>query len=177
MPTKSKRPAVDPNDLTIDASAERALFVDMLTRDIESIPAIMDLIDNSVDGARALADDDDLSDFWVSLQASPDSFVIEDNCGGIDLDVALKYAFRFGRPDEYKGTKRSVGQFGVGMKRALFKLGDHFAIDSRAESTSFSLAVPVLEWANDEDPIWTFEMDQISRDYDSAKLDEVPRSG
>lgn len=166
--TRSKSKVGTDDDLVVDASAERALFVDMLTRDIEHIPAIIDLIDNSIDGARALSDNG-LADYWIKVTAGPDRFVIEDNCGGIDLDVARHYAFRFGRPAEYKGTKGSVGQFGVGMKRALFKLGKHFSVDSRAEATSFFLEVPVEEWADDKDPIWQFKMDSTSRNYDSAK--------
>lgn len=164
--SNASTPAED--DLVVDAAAERALFVEMLTRDIELIPAIIDLVDNSIDGARALADEGDLGRSWVRITASKDSFVVEDNCGGIDLDVARHYAFRFGRPEAYKGTRRSVGQFGVGMKRALFKLGEHFTVDSRAETTSFFLEVPVVEWADDNDPIWTFSMSQASRNYDSA---------
>lgn len=154
-------------DLIVEAGAERALFVEMLTRDIELIPAIVDLVDNSIDGARAFAADG-LSEYWIRISADSSRFVVEDNCGGISLDVARQYAFRFGRPEAYKGTARSVGQFGVGMKRALFKLGNHFTVDSRAKTTSFLLEVPVAEWAADPDPIWTFEMSRISRDYDSA---------
>lgn len=155
------------DDLVVDAQAERALFVDMLTRDIEHIPAIIDLIDNSIDGARAFGEND-LKKFWIKVTATSQQFVIEDNCGGIDLDVARHYAFRFGRPEAYKGTKRSVGQFGVGMKRALFKLGRHFTVDSRADTTSFFLEVPVSEWAEDINPIWQFKMARTSRNYDSA---------
>jgi len=155
------------SDFRVDAEPERALFVDMLTRDIELIPAIMDLLDNSIDGARAQGDDSSaLGDFWVELNVSAGSFEIRDNCGGIDLDVARKYAFRFGRPKEYTGTKRSVGQFGVGMKRALFKLGDTFSIESRASATRFSMTVDVRTWVKDDSPIWTFEMAEVSRNYD-----------
>lgn len=155
-------------DLIVEAEPEKALFVDMLTRDIELIPAIMDLLDNSVDGARAHTDETHpASEFWVELHVSSDKFVVKDNCGGIDLDVARQYAFRFGRPSEYKGTKRSVGQFGVGMKRALFKLGDTFSIESRAATTSFDMTVDVRKWVADKNPIWTFQMSEANRNYDS----------
>src|SRR5690554_1670357 len=85
------------DDLSVDAEPERSLFVEMLTRDIELIPAIMDLLDNSIDGARAHTDESTLaSEFWVELQVSADKFEVRDNCGGIDLDIARQYAFRFG---------------------------------------------------------------------------------
>ncbi|WP_116998767.1 ATP-binding protein [Desertimonas flava] len=161
-------PASD--DLTVEAEPERALFVEMLTRDIELIPAIMDLLDNSIDGARAQIDDHTpASAFKVDLKVSADQFEIRDNCGGIDLDVARQYAFRFGRPRAYKGTKRSVGQFGVGMKRALFKLGRVFSIESRAADTSFEMTIDVDEWMDDTDPVWTFRMSKAIRDYNPKK--------
>jgi len=166
MPNSRASGAGDESDLRVDAEPERALFVDMLTRDIELIPAIMDLLDNSIDGARAHTDDaNPPHEFWVELELSADRFEIRDNCGGIDLDVARQYAFRFGRPKEYKGTKRSVGQFGVGMKRALFKIGDTFSIESRAATTRFSMTVDVRTWVRDADPIWTFQMSEASRTY------------
>src|SRR4051812_25735665 len=99
----------------------------MLTRDIELLPAIIDLVDNSVDGARATTPGD-LSSHRIDIVADADIFRISDDCGGIDIDVARDYAFRFGRPEGHTGTDHSVGQFGVGMKRALFKLGSVFSV-------------------------------------------------
>ena len=161
-------PMATDDDLVVEAEPERALFVDMLTRDIELIPAIMDLLDNSIDGARAHTDEQTPpGEFWVELHVAADAFEVRDNCGGIDLDVARQYAFRFGRPSEYRGTKRSVGQFGVGMKRALFKIGDTFSIESRAATTRFAMTVDVRKWVADKSPIWAFQMSESERDYDS----------
>lgn len=160
-------------NLTVEAEPEKALFVDMLTRDIDLIPAIMDLIDNSIDGARAHMDSEGAAEqFYIHLEVSEKEFSIRDNCGGIDLDVAKQYAFRFGRPKTYKGTSRSVGQFGVGMKRALFKLGNMFMIDSRADASQFNMTVDVREWVADPDPVWTFQMNSASR-VRPAETDET----
>lgn len=164
------RPIHDDADYIVEAEPEKALFVDMLTRDIELIPAVMDLLDNSIDGARAHIGEDTPADgFWVDVTISAHAFEIRDNCGGIDLDVARQYAFRFGRPSEYKGTPRSVGQFGVGMKRALFKLGDTFAVESRAASTRFTMEVDVPLWVANDDPVWTFRMSEVDRGYNPAR--------
>ena len=103
----------------------------MLVKDIELIPAVVDLVDNSVDGARRVRGDRRLDGLGVTITADTEAFVIEDNCGGIDIDTARHYAFRFGRPADFEGLARSVGQFGVGMKRALFKLGSSFEARSR----------------------------------------------
>lgn len=155
------------DDLRVDAAPERSLFVEMLTKDIELIPAVMDLLDNSIDGARANTTDDvDASNFHIKINVTADVFEITDNCGGIDLDVARRYAFRFGRPGEYKGTPRSVGQFGVGMKRALFKLGDTFSVTSRALTTHFDMTVDVPAWAEAKGGTWTFRMSSADRDLE-----------
>ncbi len=117
-------------DTTIDAGAEKRFFIEMLTKDIELLPAIVDLVDNSVDGARGLHPDGNLTGQWVKIEVADDSFTISDNSGGIPVDVARHYAFRFGRSRDFVGIKRSVGQFGVGMKRAIFKIGQLFTVES-----------------------------------------------
>ena len=43
-------------------------------------------------------------------------------------------------------TPHSVGQFGVGMKRALFKLGSKFRIESTTETSRFVVEEDVNEW-------------------------------
>jgi Histidine kinase-, DNA gyrase B-, and HSP90-like ATPase len=156
-------PPEDPN--RVEAGAEKRFFIDMLTRDIELIPAIADLVDNSVDGARGMAvDPADLNGYYVHIEAVADRFVIDDNCGGIDIDTARKYAFRFGRATHHPGLRGSVGQFGIGMKRALFKLGKKFVVESvyvRGEANnSFRLEVDVDEWAEREKD-WSFALNDL----------------
>ena len=152
----------------VEANADKGLFVSMLVKDIELLPAIIDLVDNSVDGARATTPDN-LSAHHVHLRVTAESFAITDDCGGIDLETARKYAFRFGRPEEYKGIAGSVGQFGIGMKRALFKLGSDFTVRSRSARSSFELHVDVDEWLANDSPDWQFRMSMIDDAFDSAK--------
>lgn len=152
-------------DMKVEAGAEKRFFIEMLVKDIELLPAIVDLVDNSVDGARYVSGSETLSGQWVRIVVSKDRFVIEDNSGGISVDTARHYAFRFGRPKDFTGVKRSVGQFGVGMKRAIFKIGKVFRVDSihageGAEGgSSFSLKVDVDEWATSPD--WFFQFEKI----------------
>ena len=42
---------------TVDATPVKSFFVDMLTRDIELVDAILDLLDNCVDGILRLKGD------------------------------------------------------------------------------------------------------------------------
>lgn len=164
-------------DTMIDAGAEKRFFIEMLTKDIELLPAIVDLLDNSVDGARGLHPDGDLSKQWVKIAFGDGSFTISDNSGGISADIARHYAFRFGRSKNFTGVKRSVGQFGVGMKRAIFKIGRAFAVSSahRGETgnddgSRFHLNVDVEQWAVQNE--WTFQFDSVEENITLAS-DEV----
>lgn len=153
----------DDSDLTkVDASPTKAFFVDIITRDIQLDEAIQDLVDNCIDGAKRLRPgvDADYNGLSVQIQVSADSFLISDNCGGIPLDVARKYAFKFGRAKGFLRTSHSVGQFGVGMKRALFKMGDHFTVASTEPDYSFEVDVDVPAWASD-DTNWDFDIKNL----------------
>jgi hypothetical protein len=171
----------DPN--YVAANPARRFFVAMLVRDIDLLPAIIDLVDNSVDGAKRLRppnSDDDLGDgglapaddseryagLHVNVTASASAFEIEDNCGGIDIDDARHYAFLFGRHEDFDGASDEVGQFGVGMKRALFKLGTAFEVTAMSRHSSFHLPVRVDEWMRDPSPEWSFRFDDYQENLD-----------
>jgi hypothetical protein len=147
-------------DLVIDTMPTKELFIDMLTRDIALSPAIIDLVDNCADGAKRLRGDAPFRDLWARLEVSQEEFRISDNCGGIPVDVARKYAFRFGRPADAPAMKHSVGQFGVGMKRAIFKMGRQFRIESATSSSRFVIEVDVDKWA--ANPQWQFEFSELN---------------
>jgi hypothetical protein len=152
-------------DMRIDASPEKRFFVELLIKDIDLLPAVVDLVDNSVDGARRLRPDGRFDGLEVAITANPQHFEIVDNCGGIEADLARHYAFRFGRPADFHGVPRSVGEFGIGMKRALFKLGREFLIDSKAPSSSFAILIDVEEWEADPSPEWSFRFTEVDDNY------------
>lgn len=142
---------------TANASATRNFFVDMIVKDIDVHDAILDLVDNSVDAAYASSESDELNEFRVELLVDDQHFLIEDNCGGIDVDVARNYAFRFGRATEYVPESR-IGQFGIGMKRAVFRLGNHFRVESFTQSDHFVIKVNAAVWREASGP-WEFPME------------------
>lgn len=143
----------------VDASPTKDFFIYMLTRDIDVKPAIVELIDNSIDGAKRIRPDKNYSDLYIKITMNKDRFEIEDNCGGIDIDIAQKYAFKFGRPSgrEENSNAYLTGIFGIGMKRALFKLGNEFEVISKTDKECFELRVDVEEWKKAEE--WNFEFD------------------
>lgn len=142
----------------VNASPTKEFFVNMLVRDILLKQAIIELIDNSIDGARNIRKDNEFKGLEIKVSFNDEKFVIEDNCGGIPLDVAANYAFRFGRPKDAKSTgTETTGIFGIGMKRALFKIGNVFSIHSTSKTTEFQLDVDVKKWLQKDDNDWDFE--------------------
>ncbi len=121
-----------------NAHPKKRFFIEMFTRDIPLLDCVLDLIDNCFDGLARTGRlklhmvSDDI--FGKKSSAAPrkavrphvrvefdrSHFRISDNCGGIDYEDALEDVFNFGH-----STKRSaeyLGVYGIGMKRALFKM-------------------------------------------------------
>lgn len=158
-----------------DANPTKAFFVRMITRDISLEDCILDLLDNSVDGAwkleggrpMSLSDGADLSKYRIEIEASPNRFCIRDNCGGITLDDAVEYAFTFGRKDVDTPDSFSIGVYGIGMKRAVFKIGEQIAIRSTYTSEqggteSFRVPINVPRWLADQKRDWDFDIETAS---------------
>lgn len=156
------------NTNLINAEPTKNLFINMLIRDVPLNDAISDLVDNSVDGARRDLSSSDYSGYKIEITANADRFEISDNCGGIPVDIAREYAFRFGRPANMPKTPNSIGRFGIGMKRALFKLGTKFRIESTSMTSRFVLEVDVEKWQKTKD--WEFEFTEVEEN-----LAETPR--
>lgn len=130
----------------IEGNPTKKFFIDMITRDISIEDAIIDLLDNSIDGANRI-NPNDYSNLTISLTVNQDCFEITDNCGGFSIDTAKKYAFRFGRPEDAPKGNGTVGRFGIGMKRSLFKIGKKFSVESKSKNDSFKVEVDVDEWS------------------------------
>ncbi len=156
---------------TVLGTPSKELFAEMLTRDVSLHDAISDLVDNCVDGAARLrgADQPDFTGLEIKLRVSDDKFEIEDNCGGIDIPLAQNYAFRFGRPKEADETPHSIGRFGIGMKRALLKLGRNFSVESTTRTERFLLEEDVGEWLEKES--WNFKFKEVEKNRDWAEAE------
>jgi hypothetical protein len=145
--------------MTMDQDAAVAIptkqfFVSMLTRDINLGDAILDLIDNCLDGALRIANsgDVDYSIHFVKITLTDESFTIEDNCGGIPRTVAKDYAFKMGRePDDDRDSdNETIGMYGVGMKRAIFKMGRQAKVQTLYEGDAFEVPI-TSDWLDNKD--------------------------
>lgn len=153
---------------TVKTFPTKELFISMLIKDITLRDAIGDLVDNCIDGARAMNDSVNYKGLAINISVDKNNFEINDNCGGFSVETAREYAFRFGRPVDFKGVKGSVGQFGIGMKRAIFKIGNIITIESTTKKTYFKLVINVDEWRKDINN-WNFQFDSFKEKMNNPK--------
>ena len=122
-----------------------------LTKDITPSEALFDLIDNSIDAARRCLDISHVDQyglplsyagFVVRLHVGCKRVYLSDNCGGIEELELARRVFVTGKPSH---QSYGIGGFGIGLKRALFRLGTKYALKSdtggdTATSMSFTRA-------------------------------------
>ena len=121
----------DNNIIEIDAHPVKEFFIDIITQDVKIIDSIPEFVDNSIDGAlRHQEEGEDLSGRRITITLDGEKAVIQDNCGGISKSQAEDYAFRFGSPEEAEELPSRIGEYGIGMKRSIFRLGSKFLIES-----------------------------------------------
>lgn len=149
-PKKSAKTQYQP----VDASPVKSFFVSMLTRDIKLEEAILDLLDNCVDGILRKKDKKHrevrpYEGFWAKIDFGKDTFTISDNCGGIPWDLH-DYAFRMGPPpDRPRDVPGTVGVYGIGMKRAIFKMGEECLIWTQNGEHAYEVEL-TPKWMRDE---------------------------
>jgi hypothetical protein len=144
----------------------KAFLIDIITRDIGVFDAILELVDNSIDRAiEKYSIDASLSlleheqhkvlsglpeKISVKIDIVDNSITIEDNCGGISREDIISDVFIFGLPKtgiEYKG----LSAFGIGMKRAFFKLGKIIELRTHTETDETSLIWDINKWIDSGD--------------------------
>jgi len=153
------------------AHAEKRLFISLLTRDISLQDAFLDLLDNSINAAVkatglqegnagdyvALLSTENKPRFTIQIDFDATKVTVRDNCGGISAHDAATKVFVFGAEDESHLDDR-LSVYGIGLKRAMFKLGDQINMESHHPSGGFTLNLPVKTWQGDKKTPWTFEI-------------------
>ena len=136
-------------DYTVDATPVKSFFIEMLTRDIDLVDAILDLLDNCVDGILRQRKNGSVETpyegFKAEINFDENSFSISDNCGGISRELR-DYAFRMGNAREDKELDlATIGVYGIGMKRAIFKIGKHCIISTQSQPDCYEVEI-TPEW-------------------------------
>lgn len=160
--------------ISADASPEKRLFISLLTRDIPLVAAFLDLIDNSVNSAiepfasrlktaadylDILQNDSIKPSVTIDLNFHSDFVEILDNASGISSTAATTNVFKFGRSDgdlSHKEDRLSV--YGIGLKRAIFKLGNRIRMSSDHSQGGFDLDLDVAAWERIVGSAWTFDI-------------------
>ena len=164
---------------TVDARPVKSFFVQMLTRDIALVDAILDLLDNCVDGILRQRGHGSghapYGESWAEIAFDKNSFTISDNCGGIPSKFH-NYAFRMGKEDENRDNDlRTVGVYGIGMKRAIFKIGKRCSISTQSDEDCYTVKI-TPEWINDRED-WTLPLEVFSQrkeeDGTTIKIEEL----
>jgi hypothetical protein len=166
-----------------DARPEKGLFLQMFTRDLSLEDCILDLLDNSIDSliktrginvsdALIPLGDNDAGDkpteaivkpAVIKVTYSTRHFEIEDNCGGISVKDATDEVFRFGHSK--KAIVGQLGVYGIGLKRAIFKIGNDITIESKTKDQGFRMHITVPSWS--KNPNWTLPLEVIGGTGDS----------
>lgn len=144
-----------------NAYPRKHFFLEMFTRDISLEDCILDLIDNSLDGVirtdqveytkllEPFTKNGNLRKIAVGFDA--DHFEITDNSGGIDIKDAIRDVFNFGHGRDHQTA--ALGVYGIGLKRAIFKIGQVFKLSSRTTESGFDVNLNVRDWSEKDDSI------------------------
>ena len=147
----------------VNATPVKSFFVEMLTRDIELVDAILDLLDNCVDGILRQKGNSSVEKpykgFKAEIKFDENSFSISDNCGGIPWKFHT-YAFRMGKePKDRESNLPTVGVYGIGMKRAIFKIGKQCLISTRNQEDCYEVEI-TPEWIDDSEE-WNLPVSEL----------------
>lgn len=141
-----------------DTSPTKEVVVESFTKDATTEACLFDLIDNSIDSAReAIALSTKPADSPPTLPESYEGFQIdiligsqevkvEDNASGISATELESSVLRFGKR---AGRPHGIGFYGVGLNRALFKLGRSITIDTDDGSERSVLELDVRNYLAD----------------------------
>jgi hypothetical protein len=151
---------------TLYGGPTKRFFVSMLTRDIDLDDAILDLIDNCVDGAMRsnpgeIGSLNPFAGFKTEIDLSKNAFKISDNCGGIPAEHLVD-AFSLGRPSNNKDHDLpTIGMYGIGMKRAIFKIARSAVVTSVRKNSSVAVNYSE-EWLDPENSEWDLPVTPVA---------------
>jgi len=120
----------------IDTGVSPDFLEAALTQDVTTLEALFDLVDNSIDAARDVLLKENTSKgrdglpesyagYKIHIRIDKNSVRIVDNCSGIDEITLANRALYTAKPSSHE---YGIGQYGIGLKRSLLKMGTDFAL-------------------------------------------------
>ena len=177
-----------------DARPTDGVFLEMFVRDLSLEDCILDLIDNSIDSLIKSRNMDvseillpetiregnnnggreGLEPAKIEITINSEQFKISDNCGGIGVEAAKNDVFRIGHPTE--GNEGQLGVYGIGLKRAIFKIGNDITIESKTVDEGFKMVIDVPNWKEKKEWELPFDVIEGARDPKTAGTSIVIKS-
>lgn len=134
----------------VDVMPTKEFFIETLVKDISLSDCILDLIDNAIDGYIRNQYQDRRS---IEINFDANHFQIFDNCGGISYKEARDEVFRLGFMPAVRHSRLSV--YGIGLKRAIFKIGNNIEFESDDGNDYFKVEIDLERWRRPDVP-WKF---------------------
>ena len=162
----------------VDTSPTKDVVVRGVTRDASVEACLHDLIDNSVDAIRAdvqrrmpLPTSDIYRGYEISVTINGTELRIKDNAGGIPINLLRSEVLRFGkRSAHYNG----IGTFGVGLNRAIFRLGQIAQIITDTGAERSSLILRTEDYLREADD-WNVTAQQLPTSGDLGTMIDITR--
>ncbi len=148
------------NIFPINTSPTKRLLVSNITKDASNQACIFDIIDNSIDAARnciisgrkkALSNTrlpESYKGYQVGIFLNGDCVSIEDNCGGMDINSLSSGILRFGQASAHEF---GIGHYGVGLNRAIFKLGNNTLLKTESKTGRAIVEIDRTAYLEDDD--------------------------
>lgn len=157
--------------LAAKAHPSKAFFIEMLTRDISLSDCILDLVDNSIHSLITRTKLDVSQHLFsgtnaqqvnalIDITFTPSKFSVKDDCEGISIENAKEQVFLLGNPVREK-KQTGLGVYGIGLKRAFFKIGRQISIMSFTTDEEFKIDINVDEWEKTDQ--WYFRSPACGR--------------
>jgi len=134
-----------------DTRPAKEYLVNGMTKDVTIEECIFDLIDNSIDAYPHHTDEivSDYKQYAINLKIQKNLFSINDIGKGICLELLKTDTLRFGTKTNHHTT--SIGYYGIGLNRAIFKLGRKINLVTETEIDRSSLHLDVSKFLKDND--------------------------
>lgn len=136
------------------AGFTKEFAIGAMIKDVTIKAAIFDLIDNSIEAATINCG---VRGHIISIITTNDEFKIFDDCGGFEPDK-INDIFKIGYRNGSSG-------FGIGMKRAIIKLGNKASFISLNANKSFNIYFDINNCKNAE---WDLKVNEIKREPENS---------
>ncbi|QCO22344.1 hypothetical protein C9E88_013040 [Acinetobacter cumulans] len=134
-----------------DTRPTKEYLVHGITQDVSIEECIFDLIDNSIDAYPRNSDEimSDYDNYTIDLTIQKNLFSIDDQGKGINKGLLEKDTLRFGTKSDHHTT--SIGFYGIGLNRALFKLGKKIDLSTETDKERSIIRLDVNKFLKDND--------------------------